>query len=155
MQKDRAIRDHGDEHVQDPGGTAENKCVNEMGSGAGFPENQKEQENKNAGKATITITGIGAYSGVVKKTFKIQAYKLKADDKRLGGLEEIKGIYDNDGQIKPEPELTFDGKKLIKGKDYTLSYKNYKKTSKGEPQIIIKGKGNFTGKVTMPITVQE
>ena len=50
MQKDRAIRDHGDEHVQDPGGTAENKCVNEMGSGAGFPENQKEQENKNAGK---------------------------------------------------------------------------------------------------------
>ena len=115
----------------------------------------KYSKNKNAGKATITITGIGAYSGVVKKTFKIQAYKLKADDKRLGGLEEIKGIYDNDGQIKPEPELTFDGKKLIKGKDYTLSYKNYKKTSKGEPQIIIKGKGNFTGKVTMPITVQE
>ncbi len=116
-------------------------------------------KNKNAGKATITITGINSYSGIIKKTFKINAYELKEDDPRLGGLDAIIGIYDETGKIKAEPELTFDGRKLVKGKDYTLSYKNNKKAAPGktakEPQIIIKGRGNFKGRLVKTIIVQQ
>ncbi|MCI8957431.1 MAG: hypothetical protein HFG29_10785 [Eubacterium sp.] len=45
--------------------------------------------------------------------------------------------------IKPLPKLTYKGKYLYKGIDYTLSYKNNKKV--GDATIIIKGKGNYKG----------
>ena len=38
----------------------------------------KYKNNKNIGKATITITGKGNYKGTVKKTFQIKVSKKKA-----------------------------------------------------------------------------
>ncbi len=51
--------------------------------------------NKNAGKASVVITGINAYTGTVKKTFKITAYSLEDDAQRLmGGLDgEFTAVY--------------------------------------------------------------
>lgn len=46
--------------------------------------------------------------------------------------------------IKPLPSLTYNGAALKKGTDYTLSYKNNKKT--GKATIHIKGIGKYTGK---------
>lgn len=45
--------------------------------------------------------------------------------------------------IKPLPVVTYNGNTLKKGTDYTLSYKNNKKT--GKATITITGKGNYTG----------
>lgn len=46
--------------------------------------------------------------------------------------------------IKPLPSLTYNGAALQKGTDFTLSYKNNKKT--GKATITIKGIGKYTGK---------
>lgn len=54
--------------------------------------------------------------------------------------------------IKPSPKITYNGKKLVKGTDYTLSYKSNNKV--GTAKIIIKGKGNFTGKQTVSFKIK-
>ncbi|MBQ4467719.1 MAG: fibronectin type III domain-containing protein [Firmicutes bacterium] len=53
--------------------------------------------------------------------------------------------------IKPTPTLKFNGKKLKKGTDFTVTYKANKAV--GKATITVKGKGNFTGtkKVTFKI----
>lgn len=49
--------------------------------------------------------------------------------------------------IKPSPVLSYNGAELKKGTDYTLSYKNNKKT--GKATVTIKGIGRFTGTKTV------
>lgn len=115
-------------------------------------------QNTNAGKATVTIKGIKAYSGTVKKTFKITAYDVKENaGSEIGGLgKEIIAKYLKGGS-KPKLELTFAGKKLIEGTDYTVSCQNNKtvttEDTKNNPTITIKGKGNFKGSLIKTFTI--
>ncbi len=53
--------------------------------------------------------------------------------------------------IKPAVTIKYDGKKLTKGTDYTVSYKNNKKI--GTATVIITGKGNYTGKKTVKFDI--
>ncbi|GFI24328.1 hypothetical protein IMSAGC011_03125 [Lachnospiraceae bacterium] len=115
----------------------------------------KYQNNKKAGNATLVLTGINGYSGTLKKTFKINAYNLQTDtNKKIRYSNDLSVAYAKNGSC-PDPVIYFDGTKLEKGKDYSLSYKNNKAVNTGgnsatAPMIIVKGKGNFTG--TLPIT---
>lgn len=114
--------------------------------------------NLNVGTGTVTIKGINAYTGSIKKTFRINAYNLKEDTaNRIGGLQtQIASKYLKGGS-KPKVELTYAGKRLVEGVDYTLSYKNNKAlTASGtgkHPVITIKGKGNFNGSITKTFTI--
>ena len=54
-------------------------------------------------------------------------------------------------KITPRPVVKYQGKLLKNKKDYTLSYKNNKKV--GKATIIIKGKGNYTGKKTITFRI--
>ena len=130
-------------------------------------------KNLNVGTAGITIQGTGAYSGTIKKTFKITAYDLGVneggfitewkDGQQIGLTEDSadKGVKSGEGteasltveytQGGSQPEVTwkFGETELIKGKDYTISYKNNKnladRSTDKAPTITIKGKGNFKG----------
>ncbi len=53
-----------------------------------------------------------------------------------------KHIYTGNAK-KPAVVVKYGGKKLVKGRDYTVSYKNNKNA--GKATVIIKGKGNYTG----------
>lgn len=115
-------------------------------------------QNTNAGKATITIKGIKAYSGTVKKTFKITAYDMKENTvSQIGGLEKEFTAKYLKGGSKSKLELTFAGRKLIEGTDYTVSCQNNKTVTaadtKNKPTITIKGKGNFKGTLTKTFTI--
>lgn len=61
--------------------------------------------------------------------------------------------------IKPEPEIIYDGIVLQKGKDYTLSYKNNKNVPKESsnkiPTVVVNGKGNFSQKIEIPFQIIE
>lgn len=99
------------------------------------------KKNINAGKATMVIKPIGKYSGMksLSTSFTINKASVnKASANRLGTYKYKKGKA-----IKPNVKLTFNGKTLKKGKDYTVKYQNNKK--KGKALVIIKGKGNFKG----------
>lgn len=116
-------------------------------------------KHQNVGTATVTITGIGGYSGTLKKTFKITAYDLSADTERLmEGFPEDGMIvsYTKNGST-PDISLSFNGVNLAVKKDYTVSYSNNKKitgsTDVKKPTITIKGKGNFKGTKTISFNI--
>ncbi len=101
------------------------------------------QNNVKAGKATVVFTGMGAYSGTIKKTFKISPRKLNSIQIKI----EMNSSYRYcKGGSKPQPIVTYGSKTLKLGTDYTLSYKENKKLGKNA-RVIIKGKGNFGGSI--------
>lgn len=116
------------------------------------------EKNINVGTARLTISGIGAYSGTLKKTFKIAAYDIKNDEKKmLHGLEKTIVCEYVKGGCKPEVTLYFGERILISGKDYTVIYKNNnavaEATSGKAPNLTIKGKGNFKGSVSVNFSI--
>ncbi len=129
--------------------------------------------NVKAGTAKMTIVGIGDYTGTIKKSFKISAFdlkgeidadgKLKADSyleekNNLFHQEEVKVKYLKGGS-RPEIELTFHGKELQEGTDYSISYSNNKavttEKTKTMPVIKITGKGNFKGTIQRTFTIMQ
>jgi len=112
------------------------------------------KNNVKVGKATVTFTGTGAYTGTVSKTFKITPYNIANNEQGL--FEDITGdITMECGKVacKPTVNLTFDGKTMVEGTDYTLSYKNNNKI--GKASVIIKGKGKYTGSITKYFDIKE
>ncbi len=115
------------------------------------------ENNRRAGKAGVLIKGTGAYTGTIKKTFKITACDLKENEDKVSGLESLEARYTKGGS-KPEIDLVFDGVLLTEGKDYTVACKNHKKVAdagigKKAPKVTIKGKGDFKGTLTANFTI--
>lgn len=98
--------------------------------------------NVKVGTATVTFTGKNAYSGKIKKTFKITPYDINRVSISLN-----KSYSYVKGGCKPEPVVKFGGKTLKVGTDYTLAYKQ--NNAAGSQAILtVKGKGNFNGSAT-------
>lgn len=119
----------------------------------------------NAGTATIVITGINNYSGVLKKTFKITA-KAGTEEKGSMVVEDISSqIYVKTG-VKPAVVVkdADTGEVLKLGKDYILTYSNNKKVHSGKaeddtkknpaPKVVVKGIKNYSGTVTKLFGIQ-
>lgn len=117
--------------------------------------------NTNAGKkATVVITGKGAYSGTVKKTFVIKAYSLKTGYDTEGITAEFAQsgpFYHEKGGVKPGVNVYYGEKLLTEGAEYTLKYQNNGKVAKAgdrkPPTVTISGKGNFSGSVSLVFTI--
>ena len=111
------------------------------------------QNNVKAGTATAVFEGINAYSGTLKKTFKISAYDVQTNPTGKLVVESRTAYPYMKGGSTPKPVIKFDGKTLTEGTDYTLSYKNH--TAAGNYAVMtIKGKGNFTGSAQAGFTVE-
>ncbi|MBQ2041417.1 MAG: hypothetical protein II482_04645, partial [Lachnospiraceae bacterium] len=54
--------------------------------------------------------------------------------------------------VDPAPKVTLDGKTLVRGTDYTVSYKN--NVNVGTAKAIIEGKGAYTGKITKDFKIK-
>lgn len=99
----------------------------------------------NAGKATVTIKGIGSYAGSKDVTYKI--------GKRAVGNKTVLGEGFEIGQIpdekytgyalKPDVVVKDQGKTLVPGTDYKLSYRN--NTKIGTASVTLTGIGNYSG----------
>lgn len=108
--------------------------------------------NIDVGTATLTLTGVGAYTGTIKKTFRIYPTTNI----------EVFGVADQPyvkGGCTPKPDVYFGTMKLTEGKDYTLSYANNKAVSdtagNKKPTFTVTGKGNFKGaKVVKEFTIK-
>ncbi|MDO5346406.1 MAG: transglutaminase domain-containing protein, partial [Lachnospiraceae bacterium] len=96
------------------------------------------QNNLRAGTATITLQGIGKYSGT-----KIVAFQIKK--KSISGLTYGKvadRVYTGKSQW-PGITLKDESRSLVRGTDYSLSYSNNKAV--GTAVITVKGIGSYTG----------
>lgn len=99
------------------------------------------RNNTNTGTATCIISGKGPYSGTIKKTFRIAPASITKTA--------VTGIVSKTWtgkSISQNPVVKLGAKTLIKGTDYTLSFKN--RVSVGTATMYIKGKGNLTGTLT-------
>lgn len=119
-----------------------------MEQGTDYEVSYPKDKNCNVGKATVQITGIGAYTGSLSFSFKI----TPADLSKAEVTGEDKAVYTNAG-AKPIYTLTYQGLTLTEGKDYKVACKNNKKIGKSA-EVTISGKGNFKGtwKKTFEVT---
>ncbi|MCI8975168.1 MAG: hypothetical protein HFH79_16540, partial [Lachnospiraceae bacterium] len=104
--------------------------------------------NLNVGKATMTITGLGQFSGTVKKNFSIkkvnlqkQKYDVQFTTVKPG--EEMQVLQDKSG-AKPKVKVKLNDKLLVQNVDYTVSYSGNKAVG-ANGKVTIKGIGNYTG----------
>lgn len=105
------------------------------------------KDNKNAGVASVIITGKGTYEGAKTLTTN---YVIKA--KKISTYELSKTSYTYNGKAKtPKVIVKSADKVLKKNTDYTVSYKNNKEV--GKASVIIKGKGNYTGTKTLTFKI--
>lgn len=141
-------------------GTSQVKLVlkqkDENGNTVSLTENKDYKvsylNNKKPGTATMVFTGIGKYTGVVKKTFKVTKITLTAEDSKLQYTVASQAAYAKKG-AKAAVTVSYDGVALKEGRDYKLTYRNNKAvtaadaTDDKKPQVTINGMGAFTGKL--------
>lgn len=95
--------------------------------------------NTNAGTATITVTGVGRYSGTQTANFIIEPKSIQSCDT----TEITDRTYTGDAYT-PDITVSDGGKVLTKGVDYTVTYKN--NTNPGTASIVIQGlSSNYAG----------
>lgn len=93
------------------------------------------KNNKNVGTASLTVTGIGNYSGSRSFNFKITKAKLSS-----ATITGIKNKVHTGSARKLSLKVKLEGTTLKSGKDYTVSYKN--NVNFGKATVTIKAKGS-------------
>ncbi|MBD5452124.1 MAG: hypothetical protein HDR25_05745 [Lachnospiraceae bacterium] len=108
-------------------------------------------DNINAGTGYVIVTGMGNYTGEVKKGFSITGMKLKAEM-----FEEIPDVIYTGANLTTDTGVIISGAnkeieyQLVEGKDYTLKYSANKNV--GTAKVTVVGKGNYAGE--LPLTFQ-
>ena len=103
--------------------------------------------NVHAGKADVTVIGIGGYTGSVSRSFTISPCKIGTD---TVSLEQTSYPYSGTA-ITPEPTVTVNGNKLSKGSDYIISYSN--NINVGKSTVTVTGKGDYTSSVSTTFNI--
>ena len=104
------------------------------------------------GTAKVSITGKGAYYGTTSKSFKITAHSIAANDVQAKlSNPDAKQPYEKNG-ARPKVIVSYKGRMLREGTDYTLSYKNNKVIG-DTATVVVKGKKNFSGSREITFTV--
>ena len=110
--------------------------------------------NINVGSnATVTITGIGDYTGTATATFSITAAPPAPGKTSITGavVKPVTASYTYDGTAKtPGVTVTLNGKALT-ANDYNVAYSN--NINAGTATITVTGKNNYTGTATGTFTI--
>ena len=104
--------------------------------------------NVNVGTATITINGIGNYTGSKKINFNIVPKKL---DISSATVNSISSKTYTGSSIKPSVTVKLNNKTLKLNTDYKVSYSNNKNI--GTAKILIKGIGKYDGEKTVTFNI--
>lgn len=98
-------------------------------------------DNTAVGTATVTISGIGNYSGTVSASFEIEPASIASAT--------VSGLSDKTftgSEITQDPVVKLGSTTLEAGTDYTVSYEG--NTWVGTATVTITGCGNYTGKTS-------
>lgn len=106
-------------------------------------------DNTNIGTATVTITGIGDYTGNITKKFAIEAISLSDATVTLDTTS-----YTYDGTAKtPVVTVKHGNKVLANGTDYTVTYSD--NTNVGTATVTVSGMGIYKGTITKEFAIKE
>ena len=101
----------------------------------------KYANNTNAGKATITLTGINDYKGTLEKTFTINPKKITPKVKLS------KTAYTYNGKTNKPTVTVYNGTTKLSSKNYTVSIKGRKNVGRNAVKVTLKG--NYKGTKTV------
>ena len=111
--------------------------------------------NRSVGTATMTITGIGEYSGSKSVTFKITGIPFADKTVIVNGLEAQ--TYTGKAIELDGLELYYKGstsnKRLLEGPHYTVSYKNNVNTGKATVTFTGKASSGYTGSFSKTFSI--
>ena len=102
--------------------------------------------NKAAGKAKVTITGQGNFTGTKSVSFKILRKSLAK-----AKVAKISSKTYRGSAFYPTPQVTLGGKKLKAWRDFEVSYSN--NLSAGTAKVKIKGTGNYKESKTVSFSI--
>lgn len=111
-------------------------------------------DNIKPGKATAIITGTNGYAGTKRVHFTIERSPQLLSYDMIQNQSDISSVLFLKGGSKPVPVLTTEWESLVEGKDYTVSYKNYKVIT-NSASIVIRGKGNYKGTLIYNYSIVE
>lgn len=106
------------------------------------------KNNLDAGRAQITYTGKGNFTGTTTVGFTI----VKANIAKASFGSISTKTYTGEA-FAPKPKIVYKGKTLREDVHYTLSYKNC--TNAGTGKVTVKGKGNFENSKTLSFTIKK
>ena len=111
----------------------------------------RASDNVNVGTAKVLAhmgAGFVGYSGYLESSFSIEPADINS--------VEVAGIEDKEYSGKPVTQdtltLTYNGKSLVEGEDYSVEYSD--NTKVGSAALKITGEGNFTGERTINFQVK-
>ena len=104
-------------------------------------------DNDKVGTATVTVTGIGDYTGETQ----IANFNILNGMVSNFNIASISNQIYTGSVIMPMPTITCNNKTLTKEVDYTLSYSN--NINVGTATITITGKGNFKGTTSKTFSI--
>ena len=118
-------------------------------SGTDYTVSYKNNINCGQLTATVTLTGKGNFKGSTTRQFNIKQNDISDNRATIPSLN-----YNYTGSaVKPTPTLKINGKKLVAGTDYTVSYSNNSKPGTGT--VTLTGKGNFKGKTSRTFNINK
>ena len=89
------------------------------------------------GPITVTVTGMGNYTGAVARSYKVTPKTILDGDVQVDGQ-----VLTYTGKAQT-PQVTVSG--LVRDKDYTVAYEN--NVNAGTGKLTVTGQGNYDGKV--------
>ena len=119
----------------------------------GFDYTVPYSNNVYAGEATVTVRGVGGYSGEATRTFEILPAAM--DRGMVSGVPAE--MTATGSQLAPEPVVTFNGERLVEGRDYIVSYGDNVEPGVGAGSVAVSAVegGNFTGSVTVYFDIEK
>ena len=120
-----------------------------------------ENNDRTGTNAVVILTGIGNYTGSVRKTFEICGNIADANitvpdelwfkDYVPAGATDV-AFGDVEITFDDDVKVVLDGTELVKDTDYTITYAN--NTWVGNASVIIKGKGSLAGSVEKIVPIK-
>ena len=107
--------------------------------------------NVEKGNAIIGAIGKGNYKGNIEVRFKIIGEPIDNADVKILGLP---FIYDGTEKC-PDAEVTFNGKTLVRGRDFEITYENNINAGESTAVAIINGRGAYTGSVRKNFSIMK
>ena len=95
----------------------------------------------NAGTASVIIRFMGNYTGTITREFDVTARNLEKE----ALVAQVDDVTYTGTAFEPQPAVTWNGKTLILGSDYTLSYEGNRNA--GTASVTVTFIGNFTGSI--------
>ena len=134
--------------VQQPAVTVKGSTGNIITEGKSYTLTYST-ESKAPGSYTVTVKGMGNYTGTVTKTYTITKQPLVASNITLSWTSKA---YNSSVQKPTVTVMSSHGTTISEGSSYTLSWSGESKAA-GTYTVTITGAGKFTGVVTKTYTI--